>query len=98
MRRRRFVVSYDIRDDRRLRRVHLVCREWGDPLQYSVFICDLTPVERVALLAALVDEINQAVDSIVLIDLGATEGRGAECFQFLGNTPARLPTGGPRLI
>lgn len=98
MHRRRFVVAYDIRDDRRLRRVHLVCREWGDSLQYSVFICDLTPVERVALLADLVDEIIQAVDSVVLIDLGTIEGRGTECFQFLGNTTARLPTNGPRFV
>jgi CRISPR-associated protein Cas2 len=98
MRRRRVVVAYDIRDDRRLRRVHLVCRSWGEPLQYSVFICDLTPVERVELLTDLAEEINQAVDSIVLIDLGEAEGRGTECFQFLGDVPYRLPTGGPRFI
>lgn len=98
MRRRRYVVAYDIRDDRRLRRIHLVCREWGDPLQYSVFICDLTPVERVSLVAGLLEEMKQAVDSVVLIDLGESDGRGGECFEFLGAVPYGLPTGGPRFI
>jgi CRISPR-associated protein Cas2 len=92
------VVAYDIRDERRLRRVHLVCREWGDPLQYSVFICDLTPMERVGLIQDLLGEMNQAVDSVVLIDLGESQGRGGECFEFLGATSDDLPTGGPRFV
>lgn len=31
------LVVYDVRDDKRLRRVHRVCSSWGRPVQLSVF-------------------------------------------------------------
>ena len=36
--RRRWIVAYDIRDPKRLRKVYEVVRDHGDRLQYSVFI------------------------------------------------------------
>lgn len=32
-----YLVMYDVREPKRLKRVHKVLREWGEPVQYSVF-------------------------------------------------------------
>ncbi|MDD4792699.1 MAG: CRISPR-associated endonuclease Cas2, partial [Firmicutes bacterium] len=41
--RRRFIVCYDISDPKRLRKMYRTMRGFGDPLQKSVFTCDLSP-------------------------------------------------------
>jgi CRISPR/Cas system-associated endoribonuclease Cas2 len=60
----RYLLTYDIRDERRLRRVHEVAVDHGERLQYSVYICDLTRQELVRLRARLRKELNLAVDSV----------------------------------
>lgn len=70
---------------------------FGDPLQYSVFLCDLDGREKLAMKAALRDVMNERVDSVVVVDLGEAGGRGMECFEFLGVTLG-LPRGGPRIV
>ena len=42
-----YLVSYDIADDKRLKQVFKVCKNYGNHLQYSVFECDLNPAERI---------------------------------------------------
>jgi len=37
-----WLVAYDIRDPKRLRKVWNTLRRWGEPVQYSVFECWLT--------------------------------------------------------
>lgn len=32
-----YLLIYDVRDNKRLRRVHRLCRAWGHPVQLSVF-------------------------------------------------------------
>lgn len=96
MRRRRYVLAYDIRDDVRLREVHKIAKSFGEPLQYSVFVCDLDGVEVVALRRALVVAMNQAVDSIVLIDLGRADG-ALQRFEFIGSR-VPLPSHGARIL
>lgn len=95
--RRRWLVAYDIRDDVRLRRVHDVVRSHGDRLQYSVFLCDLTPMEKLALKTALREVVNQAHDSIVFIDLGEPDRPGSATIEFMG-TAIPLPTDGPAIV
>ena len=51
--RNRFIVAYDVGDARRLRRTFKKMNGFGDPLQYSVFACDLSRKERVLLEEAL---------------------------------------------
>lgn len=80
----RYVVAYDIRDSRRLRRVHQVVKDFGFPLQYSVFICDLTAVDLVGLRGALIQEAKLTEDSIAILDLGRPDGRGIDCIEFIG--------------
>lgn len=97
--RTRYLVAYDIRDSRRLRDVHKVCKMFGYPLQYSVFICDLDEGEKVSMEITLGDVLNHREDSVVIVDLGEPGGRGKECFEFLGvRSPSTLPQSGPVIL
>ena len=95
--RKRYLVCYDIRDDKRLRRVHKTMKGYGWPLQYSVFICDLDRIELLGLRTDLGEVIHHALDSIAIVDLGDPSERGSECFQFMG-AGTRLPTSGPVIV
>ncbi len=89
--RNRYIVSYDIADPKRLRRVHRTMRGFGDPLQYSVFRCDLSPSERVLLLEALTPLLHHREDQVMLINLGPTDGRGQETIETLGRALTSEP-------
>ena len=89
--RNRYIVSYDIADAKRLRRVHRTMRGFGDPLQYSVFRCDLSATERILLLEALTPILNHREDQVMLINLGQTDTRGAENIETLGRALAQEP-------
>lgn len=95
--RRRWLVAYDIRDDLRLRRVHDIVRSHGDRLQYSVFLCDLTPIEKLNFKSALREVINQNADSVVFIDLGEPDRQGSAAIEFMG-TSLPMPTNGPTIV
>lgn len=70
--RRDYLVSYDISDPVRLRRVHRTVRDFGDALQLSVFWCQLSSKDRAHLEARLRDIANLDHDQILFFDLGAT--------------------------
>lgn len=59
-------------------------RGFGEHLQLSVFQCDLTPVQKVRMMAALSEVINHEQDQVVIIDLGASEGREVKEIQAIG--------------
>lgn len=90
--RRRFLVTYDIRDPTRLRRVHALVVDYGERLQYSVYVCDLTGVEIVGLRSKLREELNLREDSVSIFDLGPPHGRAATRVEHLGAVP-ELPDG-----
>ena len=64
MSRRRYLVAYDIRDDRRLRAVANCTEGYGDRIQFSVFVCDLSDTEKFAMRADLESRMNQSEDSV----------------------------------
>jgi len=80
----RYIVSYDICDPRRLRQVHKTMLGYGEPLQYSVFCCDLAPAGRIMLIAALSELIDHREDQVMLIDIGPAESRGRQSIETLG--------------
>ena len=88
----RYLLAYDIRDKRRLRRVHQVAKDWGYPLQYSVFVCDLTRSELLMMKNDLSEEMSVVQDSVGIFDLGPPDGRGIRCVEFIG-TSRELPDG-----
>jgi len=83
----RYIVSYDISDEKRLRRVHRTMKGYGDPLQYSVFRCDLSASERVLMIEALSKIINHREDQVMLVDLGPADGRAQYSIETLGRAP-----------
>lgn len=70
---RHVLVLYDICDAKRLRRVHHITRDFGLPVQYSVFACKLNDCDRARLEARLLEAIDQRVDQVMLVDLGKAE-------------------------
>lgn len=83
--RNRFLVSYDISNPKRLRKTFKKMRGFGESVQYSVFVCPLSPQEKILLLQTLKGIINEREDRVMLVDLGPVDGRGGECFEFLGH-------------
>lgn len=70
---RLYIVTYDIANPRRWRRVFKLMHGYGDWLQLSVFQCRLTARRRVELAAALNDLIHHGEDHVLLLDLGGAD-------------------------
>lgn len=64
-----YLVSYDIRDQKRLAKVHNAIRDYGVPRQYSVFECRLTDKDLVKMKDKLARIINHEHDQILIIPL-----------------------------
>jgi len=79
-----YLVCYDIANDKRLRRVFKVCKNYGDHLQFSVFECDLNPAERAGLESELTEIINHREDQVIFVVLGPAEARGDRVITALG--------------
>ena len=79
-----YLVCYDIADEKRLRRVFKVCKNFGDHLQFSVFECDLNPSEKIELETALEQIIQHDKDQVILVELGPAETRGERVITSLG--------------
>jgi CRISPR-associated protein Cas2 len=79
-----YLVTYDICDDKRLRKVFKTMRNWGDHLQYSVFECQLNPDDLIRLKAMLHEIVNHSVDQVLIINLGPAAGRGERVIEAIG--------------
>ena len=79
-----FLVCYDIRDDKRLRRVFRTMRDFGDHLQYSIFECQFNPIDLARCRHALSEIIKHNEDQVLFVDLGPTAGRGERVISALG--------------
>lgn len=82
MARRRYLVAYDIRDDKRLRQVAGCMEGFGERIQYSVFVCDLSEHEFVDMRVEVEARMKQSEDSVMVIDLGHPDD--VSRFLFLG--------------
>jgi len=82
--RHRYLVCYDIADPRRLRRVFRKMHGFGDPVQYSVFRCDLNRAEKALMLDALRQLVNTAHDRVMIVRLGRADESDAGTIEFLG--------------
>jgi CRISPR-associated protein Cas2 len=82
--RRLYIVTYDICDPKRLRRVFKTMKGFGEHMQLSVFQCDLPEMDLVRMRLALSEIIHHAEDQVLIIDLGPTEGRPIKSIESLG--------------
>jgi CRISPR-associated protein Cas2 len=79
------LIAYDIACPKRYRQVYKAMCGHGDPLQFSVFRCELSDIELHKLKELLWPVLNLAEDRVMIVDLGPTSGRGDECIEFWGN-------------
>jgi CRISPR-associated protein Cas2 len=82
--RQTYIVSYDISDPKRLRKVFRLMKGYGEHVQLSVFRCELTHRLLVELRARLGDIIHHAEDQVLFVDVGPEEGRGGTSIASLG--------------
>ncbi len=71
--RNRYFVCYDVRDPQRLVRTYKKMRGYGDPIQYSVFMCNLNGKELIYMKEDLGAILNLAMDRFVIINTGPEE-------------------------
>ena len=79
-----YLVCYDICSDRRLRRVFKIMNGYGDPVQYSVFSCELSRREKAELLDKLGMVLNHSDDQVLLFHLGPASGHAMTSLETLG--------------
>lgn len=70
---RTYIVTYDIADSRRWRRVFKTMNGFGEWLQLSVFQCRLSKRRRAELEARLRDLIKVGQDHVLVIDIGPAD-------------------------
>jgi CRISPR-associated protein Cas2 len=64
-----WLVTYDISDDKRLRKVAQTCEDFGYRRQYSVFLVRVSATELVRLRSRLYDIISLTEDQVLFIPL-----------------------------
>ena len=76
---RRFViVSYDISEPKRWRKVFAIMKDHGEHVQYSVFLCQLTGKDEVALKTSLEQVIRHDEDQILFARLGPVDSKAIQ--------------------
>jgi CRISPR-associated protein Cas2 len=70
---RLFIVTYDIADQRRWRRVFKAMHGYGEWIQLSVFQCRLTRRRRAELETRLRELVKNGEDHVLLVDVGPAD-------------------------
>ena len=68
-----YIVSYDIRNQRRWRRLFKTMHGFGSWLQLSVFQCRLDRIRILKMEAAISEIVNHVEDHVLILDLGPAE-------------------------
>ncbi len=87
-----YLIAYDVCDAKRLRRAYRLMCGAGDPLQFSVFRCELSATERQALQSKLWEVLNLSKDRVMLVNMGPAGGRGDACVEYWGQPLTSEPT------
>lgn len=91
MSRRRYLITYDIADDKRRAQVFATCHQHGDHTQYSVFVAELDDREVVTVQSELDSLIHHVDDQILIADLGPADRDAGRIIASLGR-PYDPPT------
>ncbi len=84
--RRLYIISYDVSDSKRLRKVYTIMRGFGDHLQLSVFRADLSPKEKIQMVMKLDQVIHHKEDQVLIIPVGPAGGDLEKEIEALGRT------------
>lgn len=85
-RRRRYLVTYDISDDKRRDRVWNELNGFGDWAQFSVFLCELTDRELVQMRGELREAIHEKEDQVLILDLGRAHRPLTNSLEVIGRS------------
>ncbi len=91
--RKRYLIAYDVSDDKRRNAVFKALMGNGDHVQFSVFLCQLNTVELERLKGTLAESVNARRDQVVILDLGPAETELASRLECIGKAyapPARV--------
>ncbi len=80
----RYLVSYDIANAKRLRRVAKTLESYGTRLQYSVFECPLDDLRLAQIRAALAEIVNTDHDQVLFVSLGPEAADATLIIESLG--------------
>jgi CRISPR-associated protein Cas2 len=86
---RTYVVCYDIREPKRLRRVCKIMKGYGERRQFSVFLCVLKEIDLVRMQAALDKVLNMKEDQVMIIDLGQNAENAKSAITIIGQVISR---------
>ena len=75
--RRRYLITYDVADDKRRTALFDLLKGLGDHAQFSVFFAELTATEVAGLRGAASAIVNHDRDQVLIVDLGRADGGGA---------------------
>lgn len=90
--RRHYVVTYDVSNDKRRNQIFKTLHDYGDHVQFSVFVCQLTKRERIDLMAQLTHIVHHTEDQVMLIDLGTAQTDCRTLIQTVGKAYYPLTT------
>lgn len=93
--RRSYLVCYDIRNPKRLRRIFRIMKGYGEHWQFSVFFCTLKDIDRVRLQSDIESEMNLKEDQVIIIDMGSNEDTARNAAMVLGQS---LPFENERMV
>jgi CRISPR-associated protein Cas2 len=91
--RKRYLIAYDVSDDKRRNAVFRTLMGNGDHVQFSVFLCQLNDVELARLKGMLQESVNTRQDQVVVLDLGPADSdlsARLECIGRAYTPPARV--------
>ena len=89
----RYMVTYDISDPVRLRRVERIMTNYGSRVQLSVFFCDLTQQSRARMKQQLSQCILDRKDSVMIVDFGYVDASRKWPIEYLGQAkPKEMAT------
>ena len=66
-------MCYDVHDPQRLAQIYKKMNGYGEPVQYSVFVCDLNDKEIIIMKNDLSNILNLAEDRILMINIGSVD-------------------------
>ena len=75
-----YLVCYDVADPKRWRVVHRLMLAYGEPLQLSVFLCQLSAVEYEQMRGRVLQSLNRAEDAFAIARLGRQESTRVETY------------------
>lgn len=92
-----YIVTYDICDPKRWRKVFRFLHAFGEHVQLSVFRCDLDPLQAVRLKAGLDRMIHHDEDQVILLRLGPATPTTLREITVLGR-PRQFEPRGPTVV